>query len=670
MTAAPTTRRRRSRFGYRPALDGVRGIAMVAFMAFHFGFTQLKGAWVCINLFFVLSAFLITRLLVEERERFGAIDVLGFYRRRARRLLPPLVLLLSALCVFGWFFAENIDRRPLRNDMLATMGFVQNWHLIAVHDQYFQTFDPSYLRQAWTLAVEEQFYIVVPLLLTALMWLRVGRRMRAVLLLLLGVASSVWTAHVGIATRAAQSHAYYGTDTRVQALCIGAALGVLVAPGRDGRMPWRPPRRVVVALGWLGLASAVYACVRVAPFTPWLFDGGGLYVFALGAAALVYACADTRTSLLHSILGHRSIAYLGRLSYSLYLWHWPIHLWLNQLLVGYPRTVKFAIGFCVTTLVAAASYRWVERPVMRGGLRALVPSLRTGRVVVAAVTACLVGAVFAVGSVPAAAVARSGPTVPLVSGTLGYHPHRHHVTIGVFGDSVPYLLVKRLPRVDYPDLTVENLAAPGCDLSTDSSVQWSPQWISAPDKRCRAAHRDLGTRLARDHAEVLTVFAGPTWAMPHKLASGRVVSLADRAYRTMITTRLTTLRRRAKAAGVRQMQLVNLPCRSTDPDAFYMPPGTRDYLMKHPEITRRVTEPRQLNTLLASWAHAHGVPVIDLHGRLCPSGTYEPQRNGVTLYEDGLHFTPAATRMIWTWLAPTIRGLYEHRDASGGEGSS
>ena len=658
-TSQPTGRRR-TRYRYSPALDGVRGTAMVMFMAFHFGATWLQGAWVGINLFFVLSAFLIVRLLVEERVEWGRIDVLAFYRRRARRLLPALFLLLGSLCVYGLFVAGPVVRASLRSDLIATICYVQNWHLIAIGDQYFATFGtPSFLRHAWTLAVEEQFYVVAPLLVGGVLRLFRSRRVQALALLVLAVVGAVWTAHVGVASPDAQSHAYYGTDTRAQALLIGAALGLWFAPLPNGRGR-RPMRASMVAvLGWCGLGSMVYAYLAIAPFARWMFDDGGMYLLAVGSAALVLACADRRPSLLKTVLGWRPFAYLGRRSYGLYLWHWPVKIWLDRAMPDTNGFVIFVIGMVLTTVIAIASYRWLELPVMRGGVAALLPRRRGGRTVTAGVTAVLVAASLVVGNVSPEAVAAHGPTVQLVPGSGPYVPRKTTTRIGIFGDSVPYRLVQWMPKQDYPDLDVSNLADPGCDILLNSSVQWTPQDIAAPGKDCISAHHDLDARLTSHHDEVLTVFGGPTWAMPHKLRSGQVVSLDDASYRAMLTSELDSIHKRALAAGVKQMQLVNVPCR--DPNAFFLPDQYRTYLMAHPDIAAAATNPTRLNSFIGRWAKKHRVPVIDLYSQLCPNGIYRPNVNGVHLYDDALHFAPAATRMIWTWLAPRIRATYADR---------
>ncbi len=636
---------------------------MVLFMAFHFGATWLPGAWVGIDLFFVLSAFLITRLLVEERVRFGSIDVLAFYRRRARRLLPALLLMLAALCLYGLTAAPAMVRRPMRGDILATLAYVQNWHLIGLDDQYFETFNPSFLRHAWTLAVEEQFYLFVPAAVIALTaWIR-RRAMQSLALLVVGVLSALWTAHIGVATMAARSHAYYGTDTRAQALCIGAAAGLWAASRADGRAHRRLSQPTLALLGWGGLAAMCVAYLTIVPFAGWMFDDGGMYALALASVALVVACADPDRSLLHRVMGWAPFAYLGRISYGLYLWHWPVHLWLDRASPDGPAVLKFLVGMVVTVVVAAASYRYLERPVIQGGLRALIPrwSRRTRRSVVTASFAALIAGAVAVGSVPSAAAvneAAAARDIPLVSGQGPYEAHGTTTSVALIGDSVPYYLTERFPADVYSDLRLTNLGVPGCDMM-NLPMDFAGKGIQRNGPKCRGLKQDLTARLRTANAQVLVIFWGTLIPVPHVSPDGRHLTLDDPAYRKRVVRRLNAIRRHARDAGVRQVQVVTVPCRSKDPAKYgvdeQMIAGLPD------DIIDELTDPKQTNALLTTWAHRHDVPVLDLYGRLCSHG-FRPRIHGVKLYGDSIHFGVQSSPMIWSWLAPQIRAAYDRAE--------
>lgn len=634
---------------------------MLLFMAFHFGLTFLQGAWVGINLFFVLSAYLITRLLIEEHARSGRVDVLGFYRRRARRLLPGLCLLLVVLGVYGTFVAPDEVRGPLRADILATLFYVQNWHLILRGDQYFELFDnTSFLRHAWTLSVEEQFYVFVPLVVLALVrWVR-RREVQAGVLLAIGLVSAAWTAHVGVATQDAQTHAYYGTDTRAQALCIGAALAFWTGLRRRRSEAVRLPAPVVALLGWGGLAAMVYAYLGVASFQRYMYDDGGIFIFALASAALVLACADERPSQLRTVLGWRPFAYLGRISYGLYLWHWPVLLWLRIAHPGIGTAPTLIIGMVLTLGLAAASYRFVERPVIRGGVRALVPSVRAGRALAAGAMAAVVVLAFTAGNGAAPARASSGPVPMLVTGTPAYRPAAMTTKVAVFGDSVPYLLLQHEPAGRYPDLDVTNLAQPGCDL-LPIPVYYSQSQQSPDSSACAATKTGLQAKLRQSGAQEFVLFGGATTSFQHVAAGGRRISLDDASYRTLVETTLTKYQNAARAAGVRSMSVVTVPCRDRNIAQW---PAIYQALLHQPQrIIDQASDPVLLNSILTGWARTHGVHVLDLYGALCRDG-FQPKLHGLRVYEDQVHFSVPASPMIWTWLAPQIRAAAAPRSGA------
>ena len=285
-----------------PALNGLRGIAVIGVVAYHLQLGWAKGGYLGVDLFFVLSGFLITTLLLEEWTGSGRIDLAAFWGRRARRLLPALFLVVAALAlylvcnaVFGGPGANGlIDLSGLRGDAIATLLYVNNWHLIYAHQSYFAQFStPSPLQHTWSLAIEEQFYLVWPLVLLVL--LRFGRRgwrrLGVTLTVVLGVGSSVLMA-VLFNPPADPSRVYYGTDTRLFDLMAGATLAFLVASrGQPGARSRR-------ALHWVGPAAAVVLAVfwvRAGTSgglpTNFMFEGGFLLCAALGGLIVADAAA-------------------------------------------------------------------------------------------------------------------------------------------------------------------------------------------------------------------------------------------------------------------------------------------------------------------------------------------------------------------------------------------
>lgn len=633
---------------------------MLFFMAYHFGVDRLAGMWVCINLFFVLSAFLITRLLVEEKVTRGDIDVLAFYGRRARRLLPALFLVLGFVVVYGLLWADDTVRRKVGGDVLGTLGYVMNWRLIAEGDQYFGNVGgASPLRHAWTLAIEEQFYVVVPFVILGLMALVRSRRIITLVLLLGGVASAVWTAVLGFHDASDYPRVYYGTDTRAQALFIGAALGVWLAPGANGRIPTFS-RPVVMGAGIIGVVSSVFSFLVLGPYSAWMFNLGGMFAFALGSALLVIACVDERPSWVHTVFGWRPLAYAGRLSYGLYLWHWPIRLAFGPERFGGSVATAFVVDAALTIAAAHLSYQYIERPVIKRGVRGLFPRLRTPAVAVLLPVVLLGGTGLAVAQTAPQTTSESEAAVPagppprIADGQAEYEPD-HPARIGVFGDSVPFFLADRFPQETFPGVEVHNYAREGCDLLSEP-MSWAPGFQMGNEPLCTEVKREWPERFEEADDDVLLVWASPLLAVPH-VVDGERLWLDDPAYRELITDRLDDLRSEAVDAGARQVQIVNVPCRK--PVEESVPEEFRVVFDSSPKIVEEYKEPKRINALVEGWATKHDdVEVVDLHGALCADG-YPEEIGGVRVFNDYLHFSPEATPMIWRFVLGRVSENFE-----------
>jgi peptidoglycan/LPS O-acetylase OafA/YrhL len=312
--------------GYRPALDGLRGAAILAVLAWHVGLPGITGAGQAgVTLFFVLSGFLISAILIEEHELTGRIDLRRFYRNRAARLLPALLVLLLAASLM-----VAIARPPGGAiAIFAALVYVANW-LQAWQVNLFP------LQHTWTLSIEEQFYLAWPLLLSLLL---VVRRRWAFYAVVAGFVAS--TALRFFFAPWAQDRALWGTDVRADALLAGCALALVIT-----RRPIRAPSALVVAA--IGLFGAV-----VIFGSPPVLLAGGLTALSLSSAVLVLRTATMASS----VLAWRPLRWVGSISYGLYLWH-PF------LFNAFPAVPRPALAG-LAVLVAAASSRWVERPVMR-----------------------------------------------------------------------------------------------------------------------------------------------------------------------------------------------------------------------------------------------------------------------------------------------------------------
>jgi peptidoglycan/LPS O-acetylase OafA/YrhL len=369
---------RTPRLAHRPALDGLRGAAVLSVLLYHTG--VLRGGWIGVDTFFVLSGYLITSLLLAEHDRTGGIALKAFWGRRARRLLPALFLLLAGVGLFAALVATAEARGVIRQDVWGALTYSSNWLDIVRGSGYWQTFtQPSPLAHVWSLAIEEQFYLVWPLV--AWWALRRGGARRLVTVAAAGgVLLAVWA--IGLAwSGASVDRVYLGTDTRAPALLLGATLGAL----RVGAA--RPEhRRAARAAGLLGMALLVWAAFTLDGRDPEIYRGALLGVSLAGGLAVLGASQEDG-GWFGRVVGWRPLCVLGILSYGIYLAHWPILLAVQRWYhLGSWATTAVVVP--LTIGVAAASYAVVEHPIrLRRGLAwsrpALLPIVAAGCAVAA-----------------------------------------------------------------------------------------------------------------------------------------------------------------------------------------------------------------------------------------------------------------------------------------------
>jgi peptidoglycan/LPS O-acetylase OafA/YrhL len=366
------------RFAHLRPLDGLRGVAVLAVVLYHFSSSVAPGGFLGVDVFFVLSGFLITSLLVTEYGGTGRISLGSFWLRRARRLLPALLLVLVVVGVYALFFEDQVEGQKLGVDGLAALGYFANWHFIASNQSYIEQFinRQSLLRHTWSLSIEEQFYLVWPLVVGGLGLLvaragghgRAGgdrslRRLVVVTSLLIGAGSLI--AMIALYAGADPSRVYYATDTHVHGLALGAALGALVAG-----VPAVSNRSVGAALkvaGSVAAAALVVAFASLSITSAWLYEGGYGLV-ALAVVLVIAGAAQAGWNPLQRLLGWRGLVGLGLISYGIYLWHWPISLWFDEDTTGLSGVWLFAVRVALTLAISIASYRLLEMPIRRHGL--------------------------------------------------------------------------------------------------------------------------------------------------------------------------------------------------------------------------------------------------------------------------------------------------------------
>ena len=406
---------------YLPGLDGLRAIAVIAVVLYHgqdltgtASFLKPQGGFLGVEMFFVISGFLITALLLSEHESSGRIDLKDFWIRRARRLLPALYLLLAGTMVLAALFANDaIDK--IRSEILGALFYVSNWLLIASDESYFDaTGRPSMFRHLWSLAIEEQFYLLWPILVAGS--LRLGGRRLLMTLTLAGTAAStaiLWRLFDGVEQYGDVTSVYYRTDTRAAALLVGATLA-LVWRRPNSESSWKPvgvTRWLVDAVGAAALVLVVFMNYfftdRVIEWESYtrLYHGGFLALSA--CTMIVIAAVSVPGSRLGWALGNPLMRWVGTRSYGIYLWHWPVFQLTRPRvdvdIDGYPLLlIRLALTVCLVEL----SYRLIEAPMRQHRFWApTLASLRNPRGIMLITTGAL-GLIIAT-----AAVAAAIPTV-------------------------------------------------------------------------------------------------------------------------------------------------------------------------------------------------------------------------------------------------------------------
>jgi peptidoglycan/LPS O-acetylase OafA/YrhL len=344
---------------YVPAFDGLRAVAVLAVMMFHAQPGWLPGGFLGVDIFFVLSGYLITRLLLVEYGAHGRIAWGRFYRRRARRLVPALMLMLVAYC--AWMsLVPGVDMAAHVGEALLAFLYVSNWvRAFDAHALY-------YLGHTWSLAVEAQFYLLWPLLVLWVLRRNAAPTSLAAWAAVLALAS--WGARLGLLWSGAPlERMYNGLDSHADGLMAGA----LLATGWSGASRWWEQLPAWVRRAMLATAVALLgALIARADWTsPWM-SGLGYVAVSLTVVLLLLALGSAQPSLLGRVLSMRLLVWIGTISYGLYLWHFPVLRVLRDWELG-DWTIVLA-GFALTFALAAASYRFVERPLLRrrGGVRA------------------------------------------------------------------------------------------------------------------------------------------------------------------------------------------------------------------------------------------------------------------------------------------------------------
>ena len=631
-----------------PALDGIRAVAVALVLAEHGGLPGVSGGFLGVDVFFVLSGFLITSLLLEEFRNKGRIALSGFWIRRARRLLPALIVVVLAVVAVRKLFPAEATA-TLRDDAVASFFWMSNWAFVAQKTDYFsQGAPPSPLQHTWSLGVEEQYYLLWPLLViavAAVFWRRL--RLAVFVLAATGIAASA-TAAIVLAPEV--NRVYFGTDTRMQALLVGSAAAallvrdwkVLTSGGTLIRTRYR--RWAATALSVVGLAMlAVLA--HFATGSARDFRYGLLIVVAVAAVLVVAPVALDQGSPVARALAWRPLVWLGAISYGVYLWHWPIFLALNGERTGWAGWPLFVLRCAATIAVATASWWLLEQPIRRW--RPVIVPMLPLAAATAATAAVVTMTVLPVGVKPADpgvssidSAALVSPEVPVEvkspSGQLAPGTKR----VAVFGDSVAWTLMRYLPPT--PGLSFTNYTTIGCGVARGGPYRYAGETLNQKQE-CDAWPQRWAQRINHDRPDVVLLIIG-RWEVVDRVNEGHWTHIGDDAYDAYLRGELQRALDILASTGAHVVV-------TTEP---YNRRGERADGSLYPED--QPTRADGWNALLRNVIGKRpNVTVLDLNKKLGPDGYYTNKVDGIKMRIDGVHPTPEAVKWLTPWLADALR---------------
>jgi peptidoglycan/LPS O-acetylase OafA/YrhL len=710
---------RSPRLRHIPGLDGVRAIAVLAVIAFHGGLGWLPGGYYGVDAFFALSGFLITSLLVKEWQTSGTIGLRRFWARRARRLLPALYVMVAAVGVSVILFPTVLGTPNLFQSAMSTLFYGANWYFVASHANYFSAgFHPSPFLHTWSLAIEEQFYLLWPLIVLVVLRgsrrravdkterrfqvagdpesslviasrdrRRAGRRRIETLFVVSSVGAAASAIAMAVLTPAGAStaRAYYGTDTRAQSLLVGAALAALLA--LFGPVKTVVARRVIGSIAVAGVVGTVLIW-RFVPETSSLAFHGGFLLAALSTAAIIGGAVQVPKGIVARFLSLWPLRALGRISYGVYLWYWPSLLVLTASRVGFGGTPLFLVRLFTTVAIAAVSYKIVELPILRGsipGWRALVAAPAAAAVTLGVLLVATLAPVGATGaqssttqSASSALLASSTGASLGSSGGLGARPSsRSHlgsprpVKVLLVGDSMAGSLGVGLGQVaSRYGVQLVNEGSPGCSVSMDQMIKVLFYTIS-PGAPCKAG--DPGALLSRWRSwvdaynpDVVVYLArGELFNQEY---DGRWSNLGNPRFDAYVTKRFEEAVNIFQSRGA-SVVMLTIPYSNSgeQPSGAPWPEDLPARVSVDNSIIEKVAD--LADKRRRGSAASSRVRVFHLRSLVTPGRHYAKVVSGVDLRcSDGVHFTAVGGRWVATRLLPFLvsSGRAHAADSPGG----
>ena len=353
---------------YIPAIDGLRAVAVIAVMFYHLGFTWIPGGFLGVDLFFVISGYVITRLLLDSIEQSGGLDLRGFYIARARRLLPALVFMLVSTTIAIGIWAPDAIKRLLIDTPFSLTG-TMNWWLVARHQDYFESIGrPPLLQHTWSLAVEAQFYLVWPLILYFILK-QFGKKHIPLASLTIAAASGITLLLVSFSLDASNaskvSHVYFGTDTHSIGLFLGAALAVSWIPQNFTKTVSRKAQDFIDGVGFLGFIGILAAFLLIDENQPTLYKIAFPLAGLCGAAIIMSVVHPA--SRFAPVLQNPVFLWIGERSYAIYLWHWVIfQVTRPSVDLAGKEWALYSLRILIVLALSDISLRYVELPIRRG----------------------------------------------------------------------------------------------------------------------------------------------------------------------------------------------------------------------------------------------------------------------------------------------------------------
>ncbi len=629
-----------TQLSYMPALDGIRAVSILGIMFNHGGFAWAGGGIISVNVFFVLSGFLITLLLLKEWTRTETIRLRAFWARRARRLLPALFVLLGGIGAYALLFAPSGTQSSLLGDGLSTLFYFSNWHQIVTGQSYFvQVSAQSPLLHTWTLAIEEQFYIVWPLVVLGV--LKLCRSTRWLLVVaVLGVLASATEMALRFHPGLDPSRLYYGTDTRAQDILVGAAAAILLSGQAQAAT-----RRARVALSWMAvLAVLVFAWEwsRINGSSSFPFRGGFLLADVM-VAFVIWGVTKAPAGVPSRILSLPPLTFTGRISYGLYLWHWPVFLVLNHARTGLQDYSLFTLRVAVTFVIAVMSWYLVETPIRQmtfGTWRswAWVP------VGIVAVVTVLVATTVATEAAPSP---DSTPVQREAFYAFDFPNQPNRLNVLFVGDSLSlYVGYGMAPYAARYGITIGGRAVSGCGLSTAQpyNLHGTPTSSLAPCVNWPSWWKnDIDTL----RPKVVVLIVG-WWETMDRYYQGRWQHLGQPEYDAYETGQFE------KAVSILSSQGAHVAL-MTSP--YY---DTGEQLDGQPWDEDSPSRVNVLNGIIGQVAAKNPgiVSIVPLNKYLDPDGHFTWTINGrVVRLGDGVHTTPAAGPYLAPRILPQLAAL-------------